>query len=77
MLQVYNIVIHIFKGCTPLIIIIKYWLYSLSCKIHGPLSHMLNIDLWLLRWLENGFKLLLGEESLPAYTSSVVSLNIP
>ena len=31
-LQVYNIVIHNFKGYTPLIVIIKYWLYSLCCK---------------------------------------------
>ena len=33
MLQVYNIVIHSFKGYTPFIVIIKYWLYSL----HGTM----------------------------------------
>ena len=34
MLQGYNIAIHSFKGYTPFIVIIKYWLYSLCCTIY-------------------------------------------
>ena len=33
-IQMYNIVIHHFKGYTPFIVIIKYWLYSLYCTIY-------------------------------------------
>ena len=33
-LQIYNIVIHSFKGYTPFIVIIKYWLCSCCCTIY-------------------------------------------
>ena len=33
-LQVYNIVIHNFKGYTPFIVIIKYWPHFLCCTIY-------------------------------------------
>ena len=33
MFQLYNIVIHIFEGYIPFIVIIKYWLYPLCCTI--------------------------------------------
>ena len=32
--QVYNRVSHTFKGCTPFIVVIKYWLYSLYCTTY-------------------------------------------
>ena len=36
-LQIYNIVIHNFKGYTPFIVIVKYWLYSPCCLINASL----------------------------------------
>ena len=32
--QVYNIVIHRFKGYSPFVLIIKYWLYALCCIVY-------------------------------------------
>ena len=34
MFQVYSIAIHNFKGYTPFIVIMKYWLYPLNCTIY-------------------------------------------